>query len=243
MAINNIDFLNNRDSDQVEKDFVSLILKLQDELGKRGIEKAPFSGLKYFSNLDQETKLLVVGFLTNYCKVIENIAEITEEMSDDLKFIWSAIKTYSFIPPSDFLSTYEKGSVFEIYNGQGQQIFRNFEFFNVVSYSLEQIFCLAWFEAYYRDEALTEQMFGAVVKVMSGEIDQTVINPIPTHNIKELQSDFKNLIEINITSGVPLKSKTGTEKFFGVFSKCRVLESQHIEAASTEVRKPDLHIV
>ena len=61
------------------------------------------------------------------------------------------MKVLKLVPPSGFLDLIDDGDYFEIYNADGLQIFRNLEFYRLVSYTIAEIAIYPWDQLYARD--------------------------------------------------------------------------------------------
>ncbi len=78
------------------------------------------------------------------------------------KSLWHALKTLGFMPDSEVFAKFENDDVIEVYDSNGTQMWRNFNYMKICSYTLEELLCHDWPTLYIRDEKLT----GHLVKLM-----------------------------------------------------------------------------
>jgi len=211
------------DKSKIYDDFRVLIKRVQVYLNSVGISKKAFYNKSCFESLSIDEKKTVIESLKSYCEVIDNTKAITDVQSEDLKFIWSAIKTYKIIPPSDFLETFKEGYLFEVYDQSGKQFFRNFEFFNVCSYSLEEVFCRSWFDLYSRDEAVNKSIMQTAAQLFNGAIKGTVYKPVPSHLLKEIASESLNEAQVELQAFIPMSFKDSPGRCVAAIAKVNSL--------------------
>lgn len=208
-------------SSSTEMVFNKLISELKMHLDKHGIKKKAFSDEPVFEHLDDATKVDIVGSLSVYINIIEASYENTDENRHDLRFIWAAMKELSIVPSEDFLDYYKKGSIIEIYDSAGRQMFRNFEFFDICGYSLEEIFCKSWFELYKRDEEITRKIFEFGSRYASKDLTGITLSPCPPHLLTEIASEAGHVVEMDIKALVPLRLKGSDSVCVAAIEECK----------------------
>lgn len=118
------------------------------------------------SDAKQEEALLLVKA---YLKSMESAEAVGECLNAVDRSLWHALSTMGLVPPSDLLSRLKPSAVIELYDLQGLQIWRNFNFMRVCSYTLEEIYSIEWFNRYKRDQIHTEECIKNVTTLLSGE--------------------------------------------------------------------------
>ena len=208
-------------------EFKNLLNDLVAHLGRAGLRKQATrpEGSSAFQNLTFDNQLKVLNDLRTYLQIIttaqiQNTADSFEQQ--DRHFIWSAFTHFGLVPSDDLFSVYNSGDVFEIYDATGTQWFRNFEFFRICSYPLEDILCRSWFELYKREIAITEKIVKASTPLFLQEVKESVLNPVPHHQVQEISSQFKHSISIAIKAFSPLKHKATGGILVGVIEKCQI---------------------
>lgn len=76
--------------------------------------------------------------------------------------------------------------VIELYNEDGNQVFRTFNFFNTCGYSLLDLLTQEWYVLWERPKFVLKSMFESVNKIFSGEYKVSSQINIPQHVIKEI---------------------------------------------------------
>ncbi|NJL24241.1 MAG: hypothetical protein HC902_03040 [Calothrix sp. SM1_5_4] len=61
-------------------------------------------------------------------------------------------------PTADLFGELDKSDIIEIYSEEHIQLFRTFNMFECISYSLDELFSYEWWDLFQRDPAITEQL-------------------------------------------------------------------------------------
>lgn len=136
---------------------------------------------------------------------IERIWDIKDEEYCLNKALW----TYNFFAKEDINKYIQMGDVIEIYSVDSVQIYRNFEFIKLCSYSLLEIMTHEWFVLYDRPEFVTELL----MKHM-GEVFRTksiVKVNIPEHEMKEKYLNARKVFRNKFKYFIPLFEKSKSE--------------------------------
>ncbi len=152
--------------------------------------------------------------LENFRSYYEICAETIKEgfhLRDSLQLAWRAFGKLKLLPPSDIFDKIDLDcDVIEIYSPEGIQIFRNLRFFDICSYTLDEIFAYDWPELYSRELAITQGILSLVEKMFEGKIQVTTPANIEIHTVKEIFSEERNeyIIEQKLFSPVLRVNKT-----------------------------------
>lgn len=169
---------------------------------RAGIEVMPYrdASLPYFHLLSPDLQQVAIHSLEQNVSVFQELEIQGYSLKDDKQFVWRMLKKLDLTPSSDIFDKQEEGDVVEIYNLEGRQIFRNLRFFQVTSFTLEEILCAHWNEFTKRPEEVTQKLFALMVRLASGQITKTIeLQPeIPTHVFEELITARKHLVEISL---------------------------------------------
>jgi hypothetical protein len=235
---------------ELEGEFKSLLAELVSKLGRAGFRKQATrsDGTSAFQNLRLDHQIKVLSDLRTYLNIL-NLAQVQNSADSfeqqDRHFIWSAFSHFGLVPSDDLFSIYKSGDVFEIYDVTGNQWFRNFEFFRICSYPLEDILCRSWLELYERDNAITQNIVAASLPLFHQEEKESVLNPVPHHYVKEISSQFRHSISISIKAFSPLKHKATGEILVGVIEKCHIegvaLKGPYEERQNQENTTQEIH--
>lgn len=188
-------------------------------------------GFSFFKAHSEGNQQLIVDRLEVYLDIFE-MTLVMEDASDE-QFIWNAFKKFNVFSGENFFEKYSPGDVVEFYDNSGIQVFRNYSFFDICSYSLEEIFARPWTDLYQRDSKIMRGINDTAIGIFSNKITKPVDNSVPEHDLVELESERRHRIRIKIKSFIPLRSKFSSTPLAAVIEKCQVLSTQ-IEAGQSE---------
>lgn len=171
----------NTDSITFESHFKLSAEKLSSILRTAGVYRRPYSDstLPHFSSLEENLKKNALELLNFYNTSLEQVLSSGEIISNDSVALWSAFKLLKLKPPSDFLSYLTQGDCIEIYDLNHIQIWRNLNSMEVISHTIEQIFCVPWPARYIRDPQAFEECIekiGAALRQEKAAVFQANIN-------------------------------------------------------------------
>jgi hypothetical protein len=147
-------------------DRFDLLLRSKCEIESRGV---PTQFLSDFFTAPGNVQKNVVDQISDYLAILEDASRQGITLLNDKRLAWFAVGKLQLVPPSGFLDTIEPDDYLEIYNASGIQIFRNLEFYRIVSYSVAEITFYPWDRLYRRDEHILQQiMEQGFVKGFSG---------------------------------------------------------------------------
>lgn len=113
--------------------------------------------------------------------------------------VWSAFKHFGMFPPGDFFDKISDDSIVEVYDLNNMQIFANLAFFEVCSYTFEEISCLGWTELWVReDPSHMTLLFEILENLMAMDEHKTIKVDFPESLIKESRSPFKYRIRYDM---------------------------------------------
>lgn len=210
-------FCQNQVAGALQPDCTVSFMNLCEELARFAAQHDIFliphneKGLLNFKSLDFEKQTFITAHLTAYLQQIYQAAfEKITLRGDNRQHVWWSLKNLRLVPPSDLLDKISSDDIIEIYNNEGIQVFRSFELFQHISYSLSEIFTFTWMELFERDEFVFKRVFDAVDKVLAGEVTGVVKQQLPPHVLKEKFSNEKKWIEIQQGVLCPLQSVNGS---------------------------------
>lgn len=160
--------------------------------------------LPHFSKLKEEQKQSTNHHLEFYCQLCEDHMSEGKSLQDCTTFVWRALKSLDLTPRSDLFNHFDNSSVIEIYSNENVQLFRNLNFFQYCSYTLEELHAKEWFWLFERDTMITAKLFAYAQKIFLGEINSNFVPEIPPHVVQELKSQEKLKMECNIKIAGPL---------------------------------------
>lgn len=195
---------------EVEK-FRSLALRYQAIGAKEGIKIIPFESpdLPHFQKATPEEKKAAIDFL----EVIVNIHEETlahgEKVSNSKKLLWRALNRFSLVPPSDLFEKFEDKDIIVIYNNDQKVIFWSIQFFNFLSFTVEQLFTIHWYKFTERTPENQAYLYQMAMDVIQGKIKEPFNPHIPPHEVQELNTleNLRTMMDIFLCSPLTRKGQ------------------------------------
>lgn len=150
-----------RDFDLNQRDrFVHLSQRMIELVAREGLSLRAFDSLTlpHFTaaNFDERKRVIELLELTN--RLIEKVHSEGLKASDSTSLVWAFFSSSKYIPTSETFDKIEDGDMVDIYNLQGQLIFANLRFYEVSSYTLEQLYFCHWHILYCRDTEIHQTL-------------------------------------------------------------------------------------
>lgn len=182
-------------------DFRTMALQIAKFGAKAGVKIRPFKDedLPYFSKLPIDKRKQIISSLDFLIRVCEATIKNGYSADDSAQLTWYAIKELGWRPSSDLFEKIDNDSIIEIYDTNNLQVFRNFNFFDFCSYTLEEIHCIPWTTLYYRpDESITKEILRHISDHFESHSYTTKYVGIPKHSVKETRSAQKYELFISL---------------------------------------------
>lgn len=195
--------------------FRSMCLRYSDLLAEEGISKRPFKSpeLPSFSKLTIEKKRDAIDQLCCALELLDETRAEGASLKDSPRLLWRCIRKLGWIPQSDVFDKIESGDVVEIYDLRQKHIFQNLEFFNWISYTIEEVFSMHWYEGVRREPGIVERLYELASRILSGEYATTMPSGIPEHSIQEVGSELELNYLMTLRYLSPLKENGATIGF------------------------------
>lgn len=163
----------------------------------------PLGVREHFLGLSEKVR---EKFLTNYTffkAVCSSAASQGFNLIDEKRLVWLTFSKLGVRPSSELFNLINDDDYIEIYDCEGIQVFRSFEFCRLVSYSLEEVLLHSWEHLYYRESKIKTQITSAVTQLFS----EAVINEnlgIDTHVCEERISGDRRRFKVEMKYFAPL---------------------------------------
>lgn len=180
----------------------------------------PFFEKTFLAGSDEQQKIFIARFELHN-ELFASCIQPGKSMPDDKMFIWSLFKKLDLRPPSNLMDKIEIEDYIEIRDKNGVQIFGNFEFLTLLSYSVEEVFWYSWEDLFARDEIVTQKIVAAFVKSVSsasGPFDPEV----PEHVGFEKSAE-KRKYSVKMKMFSPVFSKSHQPDYMLATSKIQIL--------------------
>lgn len=173
----------------------------------------PASAVAAFSLLEPVRQADIVRQLEFFEHICVRCESMSYGLVDDKRLTWYALQRLGLRPPGDLFEKIDDADCVEIYNAENIQIFRNFNFCKITSYSLEEILIHPWYELFDREKSVLEVMQKTAGHALMGARDPFPA-AIPPHTCNEVKTPDLNPIEVTFKWISPLYS---SDKSVGTF--------------------------
>lgn len=171
-----------------------------------------------FTSLDNVGQLGILSRMKFNLKIYMELEASDFDLLEDKRASWYVINQLGVRPPSDLYSKLEDGDYVEIYDQQGIQVFRNLEFCNLTSYSLEQIISYSWDELYDRKTYIFDQIYKSFTLAFSGALN-TFEPEVDEHIVTERLLNRSEQFKVKMKMFSPLLDKNNKAKYLFASSK------------------------
>ncbi len=152
-------------------------------------------------------KMRAIAYLDANIEILNECVASGENPKNSAQILWRILKKIKATPEMDIFDKIENGDVVEVYFDDHVQIFRNLEFFNFCSFTVDELLCGKWYNLYKRDFVTTLKMLRMAFKLLSHRLDKTVAWNIPEHVFDEVGSEEKLRHKIVLKYASPIKSQ------------------------------------
>lgn len=154
----------------------------------------------------QKTKLL--SRLECYNQFLEELSAQPSHLRTNQAQLWLGMKKLGLRGHSQLLGdlSHDENEVFEIYDLQGVQVFRNVNFFDHSFYSLEVIFTQPLFYLYDRPQNIETVIQHQVALSVLGLKNSRYFEGVPQHIIREKNTRERQAISLRLGLLAPLRS-------------------------------------
>lgn len=184
----------------VVQEMAKLMTDFAALVGGHGLDVKAYAGERpaYFAGLEPTVQNKVLSRFRQYVDVCQELAATGVSLHDDRQLLWCMIKKLGLRPSSELFSTLAHGDVVEIYDcAEMVQLYRNLRFYDVCSYSLDDVLSRPWFELYRRDEAVMQKVQDAAGRAIASRSTSIVHYAAGVHEMEEIDSVSmnRNLVE------------------------------------------------
>ncbi|WP_374029129.1 hypothetical protein [Bdellovibrio bacteriovorus] len=193
-----------------------------DLICDEGIVFRPYRStlLPYFNLLTKEDQEDVVRDLKRFHAICSEVKKENHSLKDVRFLTETALKHLGLTTDPEFLKLIEPHHLTEIYTLSHLQIFRSFRFFELSSYTLEDLYCRKWYHLYDREEGDQEEASNKALEFMSLKPLRAFETHMKEHKIKERDTLERLTIYSQIHWLIPLYNE-------GVFKAFLVIETSH----------------
>lgn len=197
------------------------------ELNKIGINALAWNNTSCleFLELPIEAQELKLKILQNYCDCIEKLSASSEKFTE-LNFLKYFFQISGIKLPRQIESILNPSIVIEIHNLEGTQIFRNFEAFRYISFTILELSCFHWNHLYLRNTAVEAKLFESISMVLNSTNPDQIFNPeIPIHEVVEKKSNPMG-VKLEFSKCVGLRGNSNKIEFILSTKFCEKINAE-----------------
>lgn len=160
-----------------------------------------------FESSSAAQKMRAIAYLDANIEILNECVASGESPKNSAQMLWRILRKIKATPEMDIFDKIEEGDVVEVYYDDHVQIFRNLEFFNYCSFTVDELLCGKWYNLYKRDFVSTLKMLRMAFKLLSRKLDVTTAWNVPEHIFDEVGSEEKLRHSIILKYASPIKSQ------------------------------------
>ena len=179
------------DQSSPQSEFKVLLDQYAAHLHEAEIRTKPYrsSELPHFSALSHAQQQQALHDVKFALEVIEAMIKEGQSLKDSPKYLWRTLKHLGLTPCSDIFSRITDGDVVIIYSTEHKQLFQNLRFFELVTLTIEDLYCTEWYKCTQRPEWAMMELYQAGNSVFTGKIQNTFDPGVKEHLAEEVNSD------------------------------------------------------
>jgi hypothetical protein len=195
---------------------ISEFIRLSEQMVEFGAaancQLIPFRSLDlpYFNGLTDHDKTKVINHLKLFNDICSEVLSEGKSLADSATLTWYGLKRLELRFPSDLFDHITNDHIVEVYDRENIQIFRNFKFFEVTSFSIEDLLCRPWVEIFVRANLEhTQTLVDCLGKFYTKEITSvTSLKHLGTQRLIEKDSTKAFEVDAVIEYLSPIYDKT-----------------------------------
>jgi PAS domain-containing protein len=192
-------------------EFRDLVLRFSRMAAREGVTVVPFEGdgPRHFQALSETIQTVVLEHFRQYVQIAGEVLDHGGSLRNDQTFLWRFFQRLRLHPPSNLVSEMADGEIIEVHDRSLVQIFRNLRFFELCSYTLDDLLSRPFFELLERDNKITEHLL-AQVDVLFGDAPRTILwMSVEEHTIVERDSAKRLSLRVRQRMMAPLRNVSG----------------------------------
>jgi len=216
-------------SSKYRQRFIELSMSLSRQAELEGLRIVPFHSteLKYFSVLpdyEQRHVLEQLEALNSICMHIQGQGASIRSVKN---LTWAFLKHFKCTAPSNLIDCLNDDDLVNAFGKEHKLLFASFNFFEALSYSLEEIYCRPWMQLLQREEREQEQLESLSNELLEGRVqDVSSMKYIRNHEVEEAATDIRVSLWIEPQICAPLYYKSEVIGYVGAF-RHRVVRSKY----------------
>lgn len=173
-----------------EKNLQLHFLEISDEVSRLGqqfgVKIIPYrdSELPHFKKLTEEKQLDVLRYLSHQ-RDFFLMAQLDGLHPNSPQLVWRTLAKMGMTPQPDIFDKMTDENVVEVYHSDNTTSFKNLKFFEFISFSLEEIYCLTWMEQASISTAIYLIFIEMGARLKLGKINRTFAPRFSRYQLRE----------------------------------------------------------
>lgn len=186
------------------------------------IQASHSGAYEHFKKLGDDIQSQQIALLEQYVEVCEDLQKEGESLCNSPLFVWKMLQKMGLKANFDIFEHIGPTDIIEIYNYQNVQVYRNLFFFQICSYSFDELLSIPWWQLFRRDDQVSQLIFANGSAIFRKDINEWIAPEIPEHLLEEIASTEMLKMNVKIKLMAPLVNKTG-EIYCLVIEKAKLL--------------------
>jgi hypothetical protein len=219
------DINRNFDHVRVFRDLADRICSISNDNGVKVIGYRD-PQLPLFNALPVTKQVEVLSRMKIYLHSLEVVEATDSKFENSENVLWHSLSALGLVPPSDMFRRFKSNDIIEIYDLQGIQIWRNFNFLRICSYTLEEMHSLEWHNRYTREEAKSAECLSHLENLLSGKTSDVFFCDISEHVLEETNSTERYVLQVRHDWAGRLKDRQHQIAAWFLTSQVEILDSK-----------------
>jgi hypothetical protein len=122
-----------------------------------------------------------------YGDVVEHHLIEGGDTADEKGLLWRFLSKMGYTPTSDIFDLITNQDYIEVYDHEGYQIYRSLNYFNLVSFTIEDLVTLNWKSDFKRDRSILLDLLEVNLRFATGLFNKTYhCDKVPKHYVREM---------------------------------------------------------
>lgn len=187
------------------REYERLVNDFQSHLSRQGIAKRAFSpgGLQAFQACSLSQQESFVRQLRSYLDICLGLEEMGLSALRCTRNTLAAVGLRLRVTiPGEFVEALGDEDIVEIFDYEGNQLYRNLSFFEISDYTIDDFFGRTWDYLYERSSVVTRQIFEKVARTATER--KCIPFGVPEHYMRERATEKRKIVKVSLKYLAPL---------------------------------------
>ena len=187
--------------------FRELLSRFASLVKDEGLSFVPFQNesLPHFLGLSPTEQGVALEELAQVIRNFEEVLAGGHRLVDTPQLLWRSLRRLGYVWESDIFDKISPGDVVQVYSAEHRMVFWNLRLMEMVSFTIEQLFCTPWWLMGKRVPDVSQGLVKAIEAVLTGSIPGTFDPGIEDHVVCEQDTAEMQTFKIHIKHFSPLR--------------------------------------